>query len=74
MSATYDVRLFRVAGMKAHTPVVHAAVDGHLVLWDPRRGGWLCRYPDCDDIEACPHVTAVEDVLSPTVLDGWDPA
>jgi hypothetical protein len=72
-AAGYDVRIFRVSAYRAHNPVVHASVDGHLVMWTPRRGGWQCRYPGCDDIETCPHVTAVEAILSPTVLDGWDP-
>jgi hypothetical protein len=70
---SYRVEIRKVSGYRTQKPVVIAGVDGLPVIWDPKRGGWICHHRDCPDIETCPHVSAVEAVLWPGLFDGWDP-
>jgi hypothetical protein len=64
------IRAYKTAaGAVVKQAVIFASVDGHPVIWDAR--GWRCNYPGCDDVELCPHIDAVEDLLWPGVLAGW---
>ncbi|WP_155858705.1 hypothetical protein [Candidatus Blastococcus massiliensis] len=51
-------------GRRSSSPSVVATVDDHLVQWRP--SGWLC---ECD-VDDCPHVDAVAELLDPRVTGG----
>lgn len=58
----------RKYGKRGYSPIVHAAVDGLPVMWDQR--GWRCGH-DCPDLNGCPHIDAVEELLDPSVIGEW---
>lgn len=64
-----SVQFLRILGVRAKQPGIVALVDGeHLVKWDPLRG-WYC---PCPNGNRCAHPDAVEALLLPAVLDGWE--
>lgn len=60
-----NIKILRVIGRRAQTPVVVAVADDHLVKWSPR-DDWTC---SCDEatFPVCPHIPAIEDLLDDRV-------
>ncbi len=70
---TPRVEFRRISRLGTARPVVHAGVDGILVIWDPGHGRWGWTCGEHDDVYECEHVEAVVALLHPSVLGDWQP-
>ncbi|WP_448810460.1 hypothetical protein [Agromyces bauzanensis] len=64
-----SIHILRVLGIRSKTPGVLAIAEGHMVRWDPRRGGWDCQCLTPADEYECEHIEAVRNLIDQRVTE-----